>query len=64
MSCIIFRAWNNVSDIASTMTEVVIYEEPVIDQEATGLITNTSDKVINPFHSDRFSQIIQYNKID
>ena len=44
------------------MTEVVIYEEPVIDQEATGLITNTSDKVINPFHSDRFSQIIQYNK--
>ena len=31
MYCIIFRAWNNVSDIASTTTEVVIYEEPVID---------------------------------
>ena len=31
MSCIIFRAWNNVSDIASTTTEVVIYVEPLID---------------------------------
>ena len=31
MSCIIFRAWNNVSAIASTTTEGVIYEEPLID---------------------------------
>ena len=31
ISYIIFRAWNNVSDIASTTTEGVIYKEPLID---------------------------------
>ena len=34
MSCIIFRAWNNVSDIAKTTTEGVIYDDPLIDMSS------------------------------
>ena len=55
-ACFIFRAWNNVSGMDSASTEVVFYRAPVIDQEATGVITNTSDKVITvlPAKSDSY----------
>ena len=53
-ACFIFRAWNNVSGMDSASTEVVLYKDPVIDHEATGVITNTSHKVITvmPAKSD------------
>ena len=55
-ACFIFRAWNNISGMDSASTEVVSYRAPVIDQEATGVITNTSNKVITvlPAKSDSY----------
>ena len=45
-----YQAWTAPS------TEVVFYRAPVIDQEATGVITNTSNKVITvlPAKSDSY----------